>query len=952
MHQRPEYESTGTRLPDGGHTSRLFAGIERFGDAAALICEDGSRVSYAALAEMADLAARSIGPARALISVEMQNEVEPIAFYIGALRAGHVVIPGSGGPRLDNIKATFAPNADYASSDGRWILSTSNRDQIQMSADLAVLLSTSGSTGSRKLVRLSHQNLMNNALAISDYLELRSGERAVTTLPAHYSFGLSILHSHLLLGHTIVLSRLSVSEPAFWEAVEREGVTSIAGVPHTYHLLEVGGFLNREYPSLRYLTQAGGKLPADRARQFAQWAEKAGKRFYVMYGQTEAAPRIAYLPPAAAAEDADCIGVAIPGGQLRIEPIEGIDDLPAGAGELIYQGANVMMGYAVSRADLARPQGSDELRTGDIAVRNARGYYRIIGRMSRFAKLYGLRLSFDDIEQHLASAGIAAAVAGDDTGLVVATTGAGSGDRVRRLLSQDLAIPASLIFVVEVGDIPRLASGKTDYQTVFGFRLELPPAPSASLTASIAAVLDCDDLSLSLSFADLGGDSLNYVQMVLTLEEFLGYVPDNWENTPVKDLAALPRKIERGAETVQKAGLPLSINALDLARTIAIFLALAAHTCSQVGFLIPADALFVTRIATPMLIILFGVMIPLLYVQRAETTGPHEAFHGYLTKALQCYFLYALNVFVFWLTAPPGWLYALGSLAFLGTIPYVQILVFYALMFLLLPLILFALKRVNFWVLFSVSLAVHAAFVVLKMVPTPPLIAGQPVLQRLLDLLAGTGAEPASAGPSIVHSLMLLLAGYYTGRSIKLSAELPAPRLGFIKTQSPLILIFAAGLVYSLSLPGYAVDWTSLVNMQLRNLNHPAYFFVFGMVAILALSALSLSRLTASVPRALMTIGRRSLFGFGIGNAVILIWPRDAFAGLPPLGEAAVLLFFLVSMIYGFDYCMRAGRDGIRALSWVYEVTSWGGKATSGLSRYIVRLLFSESVHVDYKVAK
>ncbi|MFN7166766.1 MAG: AMP-binding protein [Pannonibacter sp.] len=952
MHQQPEYTRLGPVLPDGFHAGRLFADIERFGDATALICPDGSRVSYSALAELADTAARSIRPARALISAEMQNAVEPIAFYIGALRAGHVVIPNSGDHSVKTIREAFGLNASYANVKGDWTLTSFSRDQIDMSADLAVLLSTSGSTGSQKLVRLSHQNLLSNALAIAEYLELRPGERAITSLPAHYSFGLSILHSHLLFGHTLVLSERSVSEPEFWEVVERECVTSIAGVPHTYHLLELGGFLGREYPHLRYLTQAGGKLPPERARVFAQWAERSGKRFYIMYGQTEASPRIAYLPPADAAEHADCIGVAVPGGRLRIEPIDEISDLPSGAGELVYQGPNVMMGYAVSRADLARPQGPDEIRTGDIAVRNARGYYRIIGRLSRFAKLFGLRLSFDDIEQRLAAAGIPAAVSGDDTGIVVAATEAGSADRISRLLAHDLGIPASRICVAEVSEIPRLPSGKTDYQTIRRSRREAPPVPAASLAGAIALILACEDLDPALSFAELGGDSLNYVQMVLTLEEFLGYVPDDWENTPVEVLAALPRKPGRGGEAAETAGAPLSIHALDLARTLAIFLALATHTWTQVGFMMPADVLFLSRIATPMLIILFGVMVPLLYVQRAEMSEPREVFHGYLTKALQCYFLYAVNVFAFWLMTPSGWLYALGSLAFLGAMPYAQILVFYTLMFLLLPVILFALKRVNFWVLFSVSLAVHAAFVPLKMVPTPPSLAGQPILQRLLDLLVGAGAAPAVAGPSILHSFVLLLAGVWIGRCIKLSAEVSAPRRRYTRMLVPLIVIFAAGLLLSLSLPDYPVDWTSLANMQLRNLNHPAYIFVYGLIAVLVLSVFLLSGLTARTPRTLMTIGRRSLFGFGIGNAVIVLWPKDAFAGVPPLGEAGILLVFLVSLIYGFDYAMRAGRNGPRALRWVFQVTNWGGRVTGKISRQIVGALFAREAPADQRIAR
>ena len=171
---------------DAGHRCRLFEGIERFGDATALVLANGSSLSYAALAALADSSVAALGRTRALISVEMQNQVEPIAFYIGALRAGHIVIPNSGTQSVQAIGQAFNPNAGYALAEGAWTLKRSNHDPIDMSEDLAVLLSTSGSTGSQKLVRLSHRNLRSNALAISDYLQLQPGERAITSLPAHY----------------------------------------------------------------------------------------------------------------------------------------------------------------------------------------------------------------------------------------------------------------------------------------------------------------------------------------------------------------------------------------------------------------------------------------------------------------------------------------------------------------------------------------------------------------------------------------------------------------------------------------------------------------------------------------------------------------------------------------------------------------------------------------------
>ncbi|ABI77786.1 AMP-binding enzyme [Hyphomonas neptunium ATCC 15444] len=914
---------------------RLFEGIERFGSATALVREDGSSVSYAELAQLADTAAQAIGPERALISVEMQNDVQSIAFYIGALRAGHVVI-ASAGEGVHSIEQTFKPNAAYVCAGGIWKLTALSRERADMSPDLAVLLSTSGSTGSQKLVRLSHENLRSNALAIAEYLEFQPGERAITSLPAHYSFGLSVLHTHLLLGHTLVLTDRSVAEPAFWDIVDREGVTSIAGVPHSYQLLELGGFLERDHKSLRYLTQAGGKLSPESVQKFAQWADRSGKRFYVMYGQTEAAPRMAYLPPADAAAYPDCVGVAVPGGSFHLEPIEDAEGLPEGAGELVYKGPNVMMGYAVTRADLAKPQGTDEIHTGDIAVRNERGYYRIVGRISRFAKLFGLRLGFDDIERRLAAEGVSAAVSGDDSGIVVASTTPGSEARVPGLLAQDLGIPASLITAVEVGEIPRLPSGKTDYATIRSYRPEPGPIAATTLGAAIASVLGRDNLDPRWSFTEAGGDSLNYVQMVLTLERFLGHVPDNWANMPIGDLVAMQEGQAPGAEDALERNPSVSIQGLDLARTIAIFLALMAHSFTQVFYILPPELSFISRIPTPMLIVLFGAMIPLLYIPRSSQTDPGETLQDYVTKSLQCYALYAVNVFAIWVIDPSGWMYALGSLALLGAMPYAQILVFYTIMFLLIPAIVYALKRFNFWALFAASLAVHAAFMALKMVPTPPKVAGQPILQRLMDLVVGAGAAPEVAGPSILHSFVLLMAGIWIGDSIRRSGEHPSPRRHFARMQLPLAAVFALALVYAFSIPGYTVDWDTLTNLQLRNLNHPAYVFVFGGICVLLLWVLLVAPLSNRAPRWLMAMGRRSLFAFGIGNAIIVLWPRGGFPFLPPLADGLIILSSLMVLIYAFDYCMRAGRDGTGVARWVFTATNAGSRFIGGLAKRIV----------------
>ena len=132
-----------------------------------------------------------------------------------------------------------------------------------------MLASTSGSTGSPKLVRLSRENLLSNAVAIGDYLELGTADRAITTLPLHYCYGLSVVNSHLVAGASLRLTERSVVDDAFWLDFAEAGATSFAGVPYTFDMLDAAGFAERELPTLRYITQAGGRLDPERARRFA-----------------------------------------------------------------------------------------------------------------------------------------------------------------------------------------------------------------------------------------------------------------------------------------------------------------------------------------------------------------------------------------------------------------------------------------------------------------------------------------------------------------------------------------------------------------------------------------------------------------------------------------------------------------------------------------------------------
>ena len=452
-----------------------------------------------------------------------------------------------------------------------------------MHPDLALLLSTSGSTGSPKLVRISRRNLLANAGAIVDFLGLGENDRAITSLPLHYCYGLSVLHSHLLAGAGVVLTDASVVDPCFADALRDHRVTNLAGVPHTFEMLERAGTDRVRVPSLRLLTQAGGRMAPDAVTRWTSRAESWDAQFYVMYGQTEATARMAFLPPDLAVRRPAAIGRAIPGGELRLEPVDG---QPDDVGELVYRGPNVMMGYAQQPDDLAEGALLDELRTGDLARFHADdGVFEIVGRRSRFVKPFGLRIDLDQVERVVGDAAHGdttagdVAVGGDDERIVVVAPGA-EATAVLGAVTSLTGLPASFVNVITDVDTPRTRSGKTDYAQL----LALAPAPSTppastapgtgthrrtrdALVAMYAEVLSNHAVGPDDTFVSLGGDSLSYVECSLRLETLLGRVPTDWHLMSIAALAdsdAPGRRVGRLDTTV-------------LFRAIGICLIVATH---------------------------------------------------------------------------------------------------------------------------------------------------------------------------------------------------------------------------------------------------------------------------------------------------------------------------------------------------------------------------------------
>lgn len=417
---------------------------------------------------------------KSLLFLFCRNDPQSVAWYLAAIEAGHAVAllkddlePGF---RADLI-AVYRPewvvsstppeSGEYESSSEGSLWKRRRPQDAPLHSDLALLLSTSGSTGSPKFVRLTRRNIESNATAICGALEITPDDLPVAHLPIHYSYGLSVLNSHLEVGAATLLTDTALVTPAFWEAIRGFRANSFPGVPYTYQMLRRLGLENLNVPTLRKLTQAGGKLDEASVAFFHERMSLRGGGLWVMYGQTEATARISVLHAGETGAKPGSVGKAIPGGALEIAspgkvPSAAADD----EGELIYTGPNVMLGYATARADLAK---GDELHgrlhTGDRARLDEDGFLSILGRAGRDAKIFGLRVNLDELEALVRAYGPAAAVSGGDRVVVFCEFGSETsrGEALSALCAK-LRIHRSAFEFRDVGELPTKDNGKIDYE--------------------------------------------------------------------------------------------------------------------------------------------------------------------------------------------------------------------------------------------------------------------------------------------------------------------------------------------------------------------------------------------------------------------------------------------------------------------------------------------------------
>ena len=461
--------------------------LERYKLNIAVLTDKEERLSYEELAVAAKTFADAV-PQKGLLFCLCENRIASLVGYVACLEH-HIPIVLLDGSKeisvLQNLMAIYQPDYIWIATDkkdsigGETIHSYASYslqkmqyeeevEKPEINPELALCLTTSGSTGSPKFVRLSAKNVLANAESIAEYLEIDENERPVTTLPSYYSYGVSVINSHLIKGATILLTEGTVAQREFWNFMKEYKATSISGVPYTYEMLKMLRFFRMDLPCLKTMTQAGGKLNKDIAKEYIEFAQSKGKRFFVMYGQTEATARMSYLPLEHALDKYASIGIAIPRGKFSLIDVNGnaIDE-PDVDGELVYEGPNVSLGYAECRADLAKgDENHGVLHTGDVARRDADGYYYITGRMKRFVKVWGNRCNLDATEQLVKAITTSCACVGVDDKITIFVTQEGLEEEIIKLLVTKTGFNNRAFEVRVIDSIPVKSSGKIDYQVM------------------------------------------------------------------------------------------------------------------------------------------------------------------------------------------------------------------------------------------------------------------------------------------------------------------------------------------------------------------------------------------------------------------------------------------------------------------------------------------------------
>ena len=456
--------------------------LKKFGERTALMTET-EKISYNELDELTKKIQGAVNE-RCLIFLLATNSADSIAGYLAFLNKKIVPLMVDADLNFElaknlieiykpkfiwtpkNLRENFSDCEEIFSTENYSLLSTAIENLYPLNDELALLMTTSGSTGSPKFVRQSYKNILSNTKSIVEYLKIDENERAITNLPMSYVYGLSIINTHIFSGASIVVTDKTLFQKEFWQLMKNFEVTNFNGVPYTFEMLMRLRFFRMNLPALKKITQAGGKLDPELHLKFAEYASQNDKRFFVMYGAAEATARMGYLPAEKSLEKFGSMGIAIPGGKFELVDGDGkIISTPEKVGELIYYGENISLGYAESGEDLIEgDERCGRLETGDLAKFDEENFYTIVGRKKRFLKMFGKRINLQEVEHILRQKfNIEVAATGIDDKMKIFITDEKFLKDVVPFLSEKLNLHPSAFEVKFIAEIPKNSSGKVIY---------------------------------------------------------------------------------------------------------------------------------------------------------------------------------------------------------------------------------------------------------------------------------------------------------------------------------------------------------------------------------------------------------------------------------------------------------------------------------------------------------
>ena len=464
---------------------KLFNNLYKFGKKNAIISKN-SEISYLELDNFSKK--YNIFNTHSLVLLINDNSIESVMLYVLLMKSKNVslmLIENNTNEKsiseilkiyhhdyiiLPRTKFKYINNKFYSLLDiGHFSIFKKHSNKIKkINSNNKLMLTTSGSLGSSKFVSLSIENLKFNSKQIIEYLKIKKNDNIITTMPMSYSYMLSIINTHLEKGSTIYINQNSIFQREFWNYFRKKKINSFSGVPYHFQILEKNNFKFLKTNYLKYITCAGGKLDERIIKKIDNFCFKNKVKFYSMYGQTEASPRISYLPYRYLKKKPSSIGKGLKGTKIWLEDKDGKKIKIANKiGELVCAGKNIFNGYCNTRKDLSKKIKKNKiLKTGDLAYYDKEKFFFICGRKSRIAKVFGIRINLDELEKKLSKEYVKVICKFEDNKIYLFTSKKINKKKLMKIAEKITMLNSNVFKIITLNRFPMTNSGKIKYSSL------------------------------------------------------------------------------------------------------------------------------------------------------------------------------------------------------------------------------------------------------------------------------------------------------------------------------------------------------------------------------------------------------------------------------------------------------------------------------------------------------